>query len=486
MPGQNNPPGAQPEGNNSNGGPQRPSPDLQKFFQLVLKLMGAPANSANMAFLNAWARREGAGGGYNPLNTTLGMPGATSMNGVGVKNYKNWREGARATAKTLMGGNYADLVSAFKAGNISTEVQYPGLETWSGHGYGSLSGVPTKPYVLYAGPNGTNPLDGTPGESIPLGRNTERTLAMQDGQQPVLSKADLAGGLSKDGFAIGLIDSHPELKSVFSEALTKNWSVDRALLAIQNTSWFQNHSASQRQYEELLHSDPGQLQRKIDQQVADLRQMETSFGIHVDDVNGLATAIIRNGMDPQEQQQAIAHAFRYKGQTLSGQVGTDVDNLKQLSEQYYVGLTNKQLTNMSQRMLIGQLDPSAVTDYFKNAALSKFPHLKQQINDGHTVEDIANPYKVEMAKYWHDDPDFANNIKNQDPMIMKALQQNTPEGSQLMPIWQFQQQLKSDPRWLKTDNARDSMMDSATGLLQDMGLISGGSNVGAFQSQALG
>jgi len=74
-----------------------------------------------------------------------------------------------------------------------------------------------------------------------------------------------------------------------------------------------------------------------------------------------------------------------------------------------------------------------------------------------------------------------------DPTILKALQQPTAEGThQLMPIWQFQEMLKQDPRWLKTVNARDSLMDSATGLLANMGLISGGVNVGALGSQANG
>lgn len=131
---------------------------LGVFMVSVLHQLGAPITAANLGFLYAWARREGAGGAYNPLNTTLAMPGASSMNGVGVKNYTSWQQGARATARTLSSSYYSDVVAALRSGHASTTTSYAGLSKWSGGGYSNLAGISTSPYVLYGGPAGTNPV----------------------------------------------------------------------------------------------------------------------------------------------------------------------------------------------------------------------------------------------------------------------------------------------------------------------------------------
>jgi len=44
-----------------------------------------------------------------------------------------------------------------------------------------------------------------------------------------------------------------------------------------------------------------------------------------------------------------------------------------------------------------------------------------------------------------------------------------PEPKQL---WQFQQDLRSDPRWDKTQGAQDSTMTTARSVLSQMGLVS--------------
>jgi hypothetical protein len=39
-------------------------------------------------------------------------------------------------------------------------------------------------------------------------------------------------------------------------------------------------------------------------------------------------------------------------------------------------------------------------------------------------------------------------------------------------LWEFQQQLRQDPRWNYTRNAQDSLMGTARKVLQDFGLVS--------------
>ena len=84
-----------------------------------------------------------------------------------------------------------------------------------------------------------------------------------------------------------------------------------------------------------------------------------------------------------------------------------------------------------------------------------------------------------MANLLEIDPSQINFMK--DPMISKALQYRDPSSGQgqsgsagqpgVMPLWQFQQQVRQDPRWQYTDNARQEVMGMAHSVLQDWGLM---------------
>lgn len=433
----------------------------------VLKGLGEPVTPSNVDFILAWAKREGGGGAWNPLNTTLKHGTSTPLagNSAGVQNYSSFQDGVAATIQTLQSPLYKDIRNAFSTGKADPNATYAGLATWSGGGYQNLTGVDGTDWAHQA--VSANPAGGG---------GTGAGAPSAAPKAAALSPSALEAGLSQDGFVIGLIDSTPELKNVFTSALSHNWSVEQTMLHIQNTGWFRHHTAAQRQFLELQHSDPAQLNRKIQQTAADLTTLATQLGVPINNINALAHSVVYNGLDSQEQTKAIAQGFKYRGQGLTGQAGADVDSLKQLSKQYYSNMTNDQFTNLTQRMLMGQLNPQDVTDLFKQQAISMFPHLKDQLDRGLTVMDVAQPYMQEMANLFEKP---ANGINERDPMVMKALQQSTPKGTQLMPLWQFQQMVKQDPRWLQTNNARESMMGITTNLLSSMGLISGGVSVGA-------
>jgi hypothetical protein len=105
----------------------------QKWAKDVLKQVGVPVTSENLDAMTTWMRFEGGGGGkatgigknaanYNPLNTTQGAPGATSMNSVGVKSYLSREQGIEATVQTLENGRYGGILDALKQGNDASAV----------------------------------------------------------------------------------------------------------------------------------------------------------------------------------------------------------------------------------------------------------------------------------------------------------------------------------------------------------------------------
>jgi peptidoglycan hydrolase CwlO-like protein len=84
------------------------------WAKLFLQHIKAPTCRDNLVVLVAWQASEGTSASWNPLATTYPMPGATALNGVGVRNYVSLDQGLAATQLTL--GNGATGYGAILAG----------------------------------------------------------------------------------------------------------------------------------------------------------------------------------------------------------------------------------------------------------------------------------------------------------------------------------------------------------------------------------
>lgn len=74
------------------------------FAHDFLPRIGAVEHTHNLVAMMAWMQAEGDAGRFNPINTTLGMPGSTDFNWVHVQNYVSYIDGVEATAETLNRG----------------------------------------------------------------------------------------------------------------------------------------------------------------------------------------------------------------------------------------------------------------------------------------------------------------------------------------------------------------------------------------------
>jgi hypothetical protein len=98
------------------------------WAKAMLVALSAPVNSDSIDALKTWARFEGGhyknSAAYNPLNTSLKMPGSGPMSAKNqlVQKYANWDDGISATVTTLTGKRadergYAAIVEALRKGS---------------------------------------------------------------------------------------------------------------------------------------------------------------------------------------------------------------------------------------------------------------------------------------------------------------------------------------------------------------------------------
>jgi hypothetical protein len=99
---------------------------------------------------------------------------------------------------------------------------------------------------------------------------------------------------------------------------------------------------------------------------------------------------------------------------------------------------------------------------------SAFPVFADQINAGKSLDALASAYKSSIANILEKDPDT---VSWTDPNLRKALQNLDKDGKPiLMPIWQFEKNLRSTTEWEYTNNARDTMDALSLKVLKDWGL----------------
>jgi len=72
-----------------------------KWATAFLGAIGAPVERNNLVVIVAWETAEFTSAKWNPLATTYPLPGSTSYNGSGVRNYVSLQQGLQGTKLTL-------------------------------------------------------------------------------------------------------------------------------------------------------------------------------------------------------------------------------------------------------------------------------------------------------------------------------------------------------------------------------------------------
>jgi hypothetical protein len=108
------------------------------FAVALLRTLGDPMTLQNIGAIVAWCTREGGAWNsparFNPLNTSLKMPGSHAINGDGVQSYTSWSQGLTATVATLNSGAYRGILAALSAGSSVGAVEGAvGASPWGTH-----------------------------------------------------------------------------------------------------------------------------------------------------------------------------------------------------------------------------------------------------------------------------------------------------------------------------------------------------------------
>lgn len=285
---------------------------------------------------------------------------------------------------------------------------------------------------------------------------------------------------SEYGFALAFLNSDPEIKSLFKQAVKHTWTPDRFVAGLRNTKWFKTHSASVRNAIIMQTSDPQSYKENVDKMYSQIRDVwGKTYGMS--GVGGIGDAQLRKwgetafrmGWTQEELLDHMGASINYQqlmdSNTLGGTAAEARDQMKQLISNYGVDPGDTWMGQNLQRVVNGDDTFEGVQARIRDIAKSQYAAFADQIDAGHTVAEIADPYMQKMADLLEINPDQLN-LK--DSTIQNALTMKDKDGKPVaQSLADFANTVRKDSRWQYTNNAKTQVAEVGSQLLRSFGLM---------------
>ena len=299
-------------------------------------------------------------------------------------------------------------------------------------------------------------------KKYPKGR-PELTQAQKE-QQAVV--AGQAFGLLKQ-----FLDNFPkDLKLKEAWALLLDNDIAGAKLAFQSSDYYKNtlSTADQRLKQKLGRYGVYQIELSqfIDTQIRRL----TQSGISLDPNNAAVKTLLESAYLAGETENQIdikALAFN-KGRVIGGQTGGSVAELKTYAKAFGIKYSDNDFSKWSEDIFSGRTTAYDIQSKIRQDSASAFPIYADKILNGTSIDSIGSAYRSSYSTILEMDPE---QVDWSDPLLRKAMQYTQNGQPAVMPVWMFENELRRDPRWQYTNNARKSVYDAIYNVKTDMGLM---------------
>lgn len=154
-----------------------------------------------------------------------------------------------------------------------------------------------------------------------------------------------------------------------------------------------------------------------------------------------------------------------------GLIASQVVDIKEYARDYGIQLSTEDALNkvLSGFKVGGSLDKRSTADLrttIRETAKSFYANLAPQIDAGVSIRDISKQFAAQKARILELNEDSIDLFDND---IQEAVRNNGKPG--VMSMTDYLIKLRRDPRWSKTQNAREEAANYANNILQSFGLM---------------
>lgn len=269
-----------------------------------------------------------------------------------------------------------------------------------------------------------------------------------------------ADALASYGYVYQIANSIPELKNYLDQAIQGGWSQDKLVASVESSQWWMQHADTVRNLAIQEAAEPGTYKQTIDnaKQRISLKAQQLGRGLDDSALSSLAiqTLTTNASWDDNVLSQAVTGSSSItKGEagSYAGQAANLQQHMTQVAQSYGIPYTGDWMDGWISKVEAGADSLDGFTSLVQARAKASYPNLANQIDAGMTVKDVADPY---ISTYAQTLEVPTTQVTLDDPAIKRALSSVDPKTGQAstVPLWQFQRQLKDDPRYDKTQQAR--------------------------------
>lgn len=272
-------------------------------------------------------------------------------------------------------------------------------------------------------------------------------------------------------WSLALLKSDPSLWKLFNDAIKGNWTASKFTAQLKSTAWYKKYGESARKALALKFTDPETWRERVRVIYSEITTLAGSMGIrglNWQTMWDMAEDAFTFGWGNSQLKQKLAQYLTSKNGMFAGDAGEAQAQLEQYAFSMGIKLDSGTMTGWLKGIINGTRTLQDYKGFIQKQAMSAYPALAEQIKGGMTVKDIADPYMQAMGNILEINP---TQLKLDDPLIKAAMSKSTADGKQaVMPLWEFENQLRKDPRWLQTNNARQSMNSTARSIGQMFGM----------------
>ena len=301
------------------------------------------------------------------------------------------------------------------------------------------------------------------------------TAAEKKAAQREKDKLDRAELEASYKSAVGIIYAVPELQQLFEDALNSEWTAASVKAAVQSSDWYRANNEYFRTA--WAKASIGGADWTATQETARLavQAAATAKGrtLTAAELEANTQRYIYEGWGEVGRQQLLNDALAVGLTTgtdgfMAGAAGDLQQTLKDVANRNGLPLSQGYYESAAKSVASGLTTENDWIRDLRAQAASLWPSYADKINAGVDVGDLASGYVNTMANTLEIN---ASEISLNDPSIREALSSFDDKGNPLpMGLWDFQNKLRSDPRWMNTKQATDSISETANTVLEMFGL----------------
>lgn len=287
------------------------------------------------------------------------------------------------------------------------------------------------------------------------------------------------------GYAYSFFQHDKSLKSLLASAVKNGWVADKFTAELKNTSWYKKNSSTAQQYYYLQQTNPAEYKQQLAQTRAQIQDKATSLGASMSGstLTRVAQNAMKFGWNDSQIQNTLGDYVKVTNGVYKGTTGNDLETVQATAYKNGINVSKSTLNNWAQGIANGNLTAEGLQRQVRNMAKSLAPGYAKELDSGMDLSDIVSPYIEAKAKILEQNP---ADIDMFDPDIRRAVSGVTDDGKPASKsLWQFENEMRATPTWLKTQNAQDSVMSVAHQVLSDFGFNAESSSSSTSGSSSL-